>query len=69
MNNFYEPDELALMQDVFDEIVSMPWFSPEERARKAFARYLMDTYPGGSFDRTKHYEELLGAAQRGFAAR
>ncbi|MGJ7043467.1 hypothetical protein J2Y63_006751 [Shinella sp. BE166] len=69
MNNSYEPDELVLVQDVFEEIVSMPSFSPEERARKAFGRCLIDRYPGGSFDRDKHYEELIRAAERGFAAR
>lgn len=46
----FQPSELADMRDVFDEITSQPWFSPDLHVRKAFAKYLLDAYPGGTYN-------------------
>lgn len=46
----FEPSELASMREVFDEITSQRWFSRDPAARKAFARHLLDAYPGGTFN-------------------
>ena len=48
----FGPSELADMRDVFDEITSQPWFSRDPDAREAFAKYLLDAYPGGTFNAT-----------------
>jgi hypothetical protein len=45
-NGIFAPDELSTMKDVYDDIISQPWFSRDPEARKAFARYL-DRVPGG----------------------
>ncbi|MCJ8056966.1 hypothetical protein GB928_025610 [Shinella curvata] len=49
-SGIFEPSELAEMRDVFDEITSQPWFSRDPGAKKAFAKYLLDAYPGGTFN-------------------
>jgi len=50
ISGFFEPSDLVEMRDVFDEITSQPWFSRDPQARKAFAKYLLHAYPGGTFD-------------------
>lgn len=37
------------MKDVYEDIISQPSFSRDPEARKAFARYLLDAYPGGTY--------------------
>nr|WP_298094791.1 hypothetical protein [uncultured Shinella sp.] len=49
-SEIFEPSELADMRDVFDEITSQPWFSRDPAAKKAFAKYLLEAYPGGTFN-------------------
>ena len=49
-SGFFEPAELADMRDAFDEITSQPWFSRDPAAKKAFARYMLDAYAGGTFN-------------------
>lgn len=48
-NGIFAPDELSTMKDVYEDIISQPWFSRDPEARKAFARYLLDAYPGGTY--------------------
>lgn len=38
------------MRDVFDEITLQPGISRDPQARKAFAKYRLDAYPGGTFN-------------------
>lgn len=45
----FQPEELAALKALFDEISSKPWFSKDERTRKSFAKYLFDTYPGSTY--------------------
>lgn len=46
----FQPAELRGLREAFDEITSRPWFNPDPEARQAFARYLIEAYPGGTFD-------------------
>jgi hypothetical protein len=39
-----EPDELEMVQGVFDRITSQPWFSREPSHRTEFARYVLNMY-------------------------
>jgi hypothetical protein len=48
-SGIFEPDDLAAMQAAYEDIISQPWFSDDPEAKKAFARYLLDAYPGGTY--------------------
>ncbi len=43
----FEPDELVLIQGVFDRITSEPWFSSEAPHRVEFAHYVLRMYSRG----------------------
>jgi len=48
-NGIFDPVELSAIRAVYDDIIAQPWFSRDPEARKAFARYLLDAYPGGIY--------------------
>ncbi|WP_314092866.1 hypothetical protein [Shinella sp. M31] len=64
----FEPSELADMREVFEEITSQQWFSRDPDARKAFARYLLEAYPGGTFNPATD-KPLLEATARSYYCR
>ena len=39
-----QPEELAAVKQIYDEIVAQDWFERTEEARCSFARYLIETY-------------------------
>lgn len=53
-NTAFQPEELASLKSLFDEITGQNWFTKDESIRLSFAKYLIDTYPGSSFDPAKH---------------
>lgn len=67
-SGIFEPSELADMREVFEEITSQPWFSRDPDARKAFARYVIEAYPGGTFNPTTD-KPLLEATARSYYSR
>jgi len=48
----FQPEELASLQLVFRDITSQAWFAPD--ARESFAKYLLETFPGETFDPRRH---------------
>jgi hypothetical protein len=65
----YQPEELAAMRTVFEEVSSEPWFSRAPEARKAFAKYLLENYPDGSYDPVKHRSAIEDAARKYFRSK
>ncbi|AOF92806.1 hypothetical protein [Sinorhizobium sp. RAC02] len=63
----YEPQDLAAMKVLFDEITSEPWFSGDPKAKKSFAKYLLENYPDGSYDPAKHRSAIEDAARKYFS--
>lgn len=63
----YQPDELAEMQKVFEEITSELWFDRRPEARKSFAKYLLENYPDGSYDPIIHRAVVEDAARKYFS--
>jgi len=53
-NGAFQPEELASLKSIFDEIIQQPWFAKDEAIRLSFARYLIETFPGPTFDPAKH---------------
>jgi hypothetical protein len=57
-NGAFQPEELAALKKVFDDITGQPWFPADEQKRKSFAKYLLDTYPGtGDFEKHRTVAE------------
>lgn len=54
LTGIFQPDELRTLKAIFDEITSQDWFSETDEAREGFARYLLNTFPGGTFNETRH---------------
>ena len=42
--NHLQPEELAAVKEIYDEIVAQEWFDQREDAKASFARYLIETY-------------------------
>jgi len=51
-NDSSEGDNLSSIECVFEEIASQSWFDPE--ARYPFSRYLVETFPDGSYNPRRH---------------
>jgi len=49
-----QPEELASLKSIFDDITRQPWFAKDEAIRLSFARYLLETFPGSPYDPAKH---------------
>jgi hypothetical protein len=64
----FQPEELAALKQVFDEIVAEPWFEATEEAKEEFAKYLFETFPAVSFDPQKH-RPIVEATARTFYTR
>lgn len=62
----YQPEDLAAMKQVFEEITSEPWFSQDPDVRKSFAKHLLENYPDGSYDPVKHRSVIKDAARKYF---
>jgi hypothetical protein len=67
-NGVMQPEELAAMRDVFDDVASQPWFSRDPSARKSFAKYLLENFPDGSYDPVMD-RPLIEASARKFFSR
>jgi len=52
-SNHLQPEELAAVKAVYDDIVRQDWFSKADEARSSFARYLIDTYSIGQIEPTR----------------
>lgn len=59
----YEPDDLSAMQHLFVEITHQAWFSRDPRAKKSFAKYLLETYSADSFDPDTHRASIEAYAR------
>lgn len=46
-SRIFEPDEVEMVQAVFDRITAQPWFCDEEPHRTEFARYMLQMYSRG----------------------
>lgn len=66
MKTSFQPDELADLQAIFDEIVSQPWFAPE--TKKEFAKYLFETLPASGSE-IKSWRATIEASARMFYSR
>lgn len=54
-------DDLTSIEQVYEDITSQPWFNPE--ARYQFSRYLIETFPDGSYNAKRHREIVEGVAR------
>jgi len=61
------PDELALIQRVFDRIVGEQWVSKEPDAREELARYVLKMYDRGLCVEEKLFDLCLAAARHKFS--
>jgi hypothetical protein len=43
----FEPDEFAIVLDIYKEISAEPWFTRSPEKRQAFARYILNAYRTG----------------------
>lgn len=59
----FEPEELGALKQVFDEIVSEPWFNRSEENKESFARYLFETFPAVHFDPQRHRSIIEASAR------
>lgn len=64
-NSSSEEDALTSMEAVFEDIAGQPWFDPE--ARYAFSAYLVETFPGASFNANLHREFVEGVGRAKYA--
>jgi hypothetical protein len=64
----FEPEDLAAMRAVYEDLVSQPWFSKNPHAKEDFARYLIGAFPGGTF-RPELDRPIVEAAARAQFAR
>ncbi|NEI74464.1 hypothetical protein GR212_33480 [Rhizobium lusitanum] len=60
----FRPDELAMLQAIFNEIIERPWFDLNEFSREAFATQVIQLYRSGStdFDELKELSILTARA-------
>lgn len=57
----FEPDQLNDLKALFDELTAQPWFDTADK--EAFAKYLIDSYPNGSFDAKRHRSAVEASAR------
>lgn len=62
-NGAFQPDELASLKSIFDEITGQPWFAKDEAIRLSFAKYLLETFPGSTYDPVKHRSVVEASAR------
>lgn len=53
-NGTFQPEDLASLKSLFDEITGKPRFAKDEAIRLSFAKYLLETFPGTGYDAAKH---------------
>jgi hypothetical protein len=61
----FQPEELTTLKAIFDEVTHQPWFAKDEAIRLSFAKYLIETFPGSSFDPARH-RSMVEASARTF---
>ena len=59
----FEPEELASLKAIFDEVTTQDWFEPSDEAKVAFAKSLIENYPAGVYDARKHRALVLTSAR------
>lgn len=62
-----EPDELNLLQRVYERITPEPWVSRDPEVQERLARYILDMFQHGLCWENKLYEFCLVAARAKFA--
>lgn len=60
------PEELAVVEGVYDAVSARPWFTDDEQARQAFAAFVIESYHRGLTDREKLLDFCETAAMRKF---
>jgi CheY-like chemotaxis protein len=58
----FAPDDLAVIQSVYNRVASEPWFSKGAVYRSRFASEVLDRYRSGSFEHQRFYELCRAAA-------
>lgn len=61
------PDDLALIQHVFDRIVGEPWVSQDPKTREDLGRYIFKMYDRGLCVEEKLFDLCLAAARHKFS--
>lgn len=59
----FEPEDLASLKAIFDEVTAQEWFDPSDDAKEAFAKSLIETYPAGVYDAQKHRQVVMASAR------
>ncbi|NEI75044.1 hypothetical protein GR212_36575 [Rhizobium lusitanum] len=67
MEGVFRPDELEVLQAVFNEIIEQIWFDLNEFSREAFAGQVIQLYRSGSTDFAKFKELSLLMARAHFS--
>ncbi|WP_439624078.1 hypothetical protein [Shinella sp.] len=62
----YQPEELAELKSIFDDVTGQSWFDPD--AKVSFAKYLIETFPAEAFD-AQRYRSVVAASARMFYCR
>jgi hypothetical protein len=63
-----QPEQLAFLKAMFDEITSQPWFDQSSTAKETFAKYLIESFPTDRFD-ARRYRFVVETSARMFYAR
>ena len=60
----FEPDELTALKKLFDEVTGQAWFEQTADAKKAFAKYLFNTFPAATYNAEIHRSIVEAAARK-----
>lgn len=61
------PSELAVVQDVYHQILTEPWFDRSERNEHDFAEFVLRSYRESAADRPRLLNYCKAAAQTRFS--
>jgi len=57
----FQPEELAELKLIFDDISGQPWFDPA--AKVSFAKYLIETFPTEAFSAERYRSVVVASAR------
>jgi hypothetical protein len=64
----FEPEEFAIVLDIYKEIAAEPWFSRSPEKRQDFARYILNAYRTGREAVEQFRFNCFAAARMSFSA-
>ena len=60
-SNEFQPEELAELKAIFDDITSQPWFRAD--AKDDFARHIFETFPSTGYSPHKRRSTIEASAR------